>query len=209
VGSDVLIGAMVQRADRSTNPLIDGEETVPDAYLAGPYAAYRLSPNLVLGARAAWGETSDITTSENDQQSLARNRLLTEARLSGNWAVGKWQLMPAASITYVDDTAIASISGLSDTAAQTRLTAGPQIRRQFDAGDAGSLEPFAFFKTSLGLDSIMVLPDAARNTIGGGVALNQPDGYSIQATANFSETVGAELPDAEVAGKVSLSMPLQ
>jgi hypothetical protein len=209
VGSDVLIGAMVQRADRSTNPLIDGEETGPDAYLAGPYAAYRLSPNLVLGARAAWGEASDVTTSENDQQSLARNRLLTEARLSGNWAVGKWQLMPAASITYVDDTAIASISGLSDTAAQTRLTAGPQIRRQFNAGDAGSLEPFAFFKTSLGLDSIMVLPDAARNTIGGGVALNQPDGYSIQATANFSETVGAELPDAEVAGKVSLLMPLQ
>jgi len=209
VGSDVLIGAMVQRADRSTNPLIDGEEAGPDAYVAGPYAAYRLSPNLVLGARAAWGETSDVTTSDNDQQSLAGDRLLTEARLSGNWAVGKWQLMPAASITYVDDTAIASISGLSDAAAQTRLTAGPQIRRQFNAGDAGSLEPFAFFKTSLDLDSIMVLPDAARNTIGGGVALNQPDGYSIQATANFSETVGAELPDAQVAGKVSLSMPLQ
>jgi hypothetical protein len=209
VGSDVLIGAMVQRADRSTNPLIDSEEIVPDAYLAGPYAAYRLSPNLVLGARAAWGETSDVTTSDNDQQSLAKNRLLTEARLSGNWAVGKWQLMPAASITYVDDTAIASISGLSDAATQTRLTAGPQIRRQFDAGDAGSLEPFAFFKTRLDLDSIVVLPNAARNTIGGGVALNQPDGYSIQATANFSESVGAELPDAEVAGKVSLSMPLQ
>jgi len=209
VGSDVLIGAMVQRADRSTNPLIDGEETVPDAYLAGPYAAYRLSPNLVLGARAAWGETSDVTTSDNDRQSLTKNRLLTEARLSGNWAVGNWQLMPAASITYVDDTAIASISGLSDAVAQTRVTAGPQIRRQFDAGGAGSLEPFAFFKTSLDLDSIVVLPDAARNTIGGGVALNQPDGYSIQATANFSETVGAELPDAEVAGKVSLSMPLQ
>ena len=117
--------------------------------------------------------------------------------------------MPAASITYVDDNAV-SVSGLSDTTVQTtRLTAGPQIRRQFDAGDAGSLEPFAFFKTSLDLDSIQVAPSAARNTIGGGVALNQPAGYSIQATANFSETVGAELPDAEVAGKVSLSMPLQ
>lgn len=209
VGPDVLIGAMVQRADRSTNPLIDGEETISDAYLAGPYAAYRLSPNLVLGARAAWGETSDVTTSDNDQQSLTKSRLLTEARLSGNWAVGKWQLMPAASITYVDDTAIASISALSDAAAQTRLTAGPQIRRQFDAGDAGSLEPFAFFRTSLDLDSVRVVPDAARSTIGGGVALNQPDGYSIQAIANFSETIGAELPDADVAGKVSLSMPLQ
>ncbi len=209
LGSEVLIGAMVQRADRSTNPLIDGEGTTPDAYLAGPYAAYRLSPNLVLGARAAWGETSDVTTSDNDQQSLTKSRLLTETRLSGNWALGKWQLMPAASITYVDDNAVA-VSGPSDTMVQTtRLTAGPQIRRQFDAGDAGSLEPFAFFKTSLDLDSLQVAPSAARNTIGGGVALNQPDGYSIQATANFSETLGTELPDAEVAGKVSLSMPLQ
>jgi hypothetical protein len=118
--------------------------------------------------------------------------------------------MPAAAITYVDDNAAASISGPADGAAQTtRLTAGPQIRRQFDAGDAGSLEPFAFFKTSLDLDSVMVLRDAARNTIGGGVALNQPDGYSIQATANFSETLGAALPDPTLAGKVSVSMPLQ
>lgn len=209
VGSALLIGAMVQRNDRSANPLIADEDTTPDAYLAGPYAAYRLSPNVVLGARAAWGETSDLAVAESDQQSLTKSRLLTEARLSGNWAVGKWQLMPAASITYVDDTAVASVSGLTDAAAQTtRLTAGPQIRRQFDAGDAGSLEPFAFFRTSLDLDSIIV-PDAARNTIGGGVALNQPDGYSIQAIANFSETIGVELPDPAVTGKVSVSMPLQ
>jgi hypothetical protein len=210
LGSALLIGAMVQRNDRSTNPLIDGEDTTPDVYLAGPYAAYRLSPNLVLGARAAWGETSDATAAEIDQQSLANSRLLTEARLSGNWAVGKWQVMPAASITYVHDTAVASVSGLTDAAAQTtRLTAGPQIRRQFDAGDAGSLEPFAFFRTSLDLDSVKVVPDAARNTIGGGVALNQPDGYSIQAIANFSETIGVELPDPTLTGKVSVSMPLQ
>jgi hypothetical protein len=119
-----------------------------------------------------------VTTSDGDQQGPTKSRLLTEARVSGNWAVGKWQLMPAAAITYVDD-------------------------------NAGSLEPFAFFKTSLDLDSVMVLRDAARNTIGGGVALNQPDGYSIQATANFSETLGAALPDPTLAGKVSVSMPLQ
>jgi Autotransporter beta-domain len=210
LGSDVLIGAMVQRDNRSANPLIDSDGIAPDVYLAGPYAAYRLSPNLVFGARAAWGESSDGTTSDSDQESLTRSRLLTEARLSGNWAVGNWQLMPAASITYVDDAAVASISGLSDITVQTtRLTAGPQIRRQFDAGDIGSLEPFAFFRTSLDLDSIEVVPDAARHTIGGGVALNQPDGYSIQAIANFSETIGAELPDPALTGKVSVSMPLQ
>ena len=55
VGSDLLLGAMVQRDDRLVTLPVDGEVTATDAYLAGPYAAYRLSSNLVLGARAAWG----------------------------------------------------------------------------------------------------------------------------------------------------------
>ncbi len=137
--------------------------TAPDAYLAGPYAAYRLSQNLVLGARAAWGEISDGTTPISEAQIFTTNRLLTEARLSGNWAFGQWQLMPAASISYVGDTTVASISGLSNATAQTtRFTAGPQLRRLIDAGDAGILEPFAFCKTSLDLESVKVMPEHHR-----------------------------------------------
>jgi hypothetical protein len=209
LGSDLLIGAMVQRDDRSATLPIGGEVTAPDAYLAGPYAAYRLSPNLVLGARAAWGELSDSTIPLTEEQNLTKTRLLTEARLNGNWAVGKWQVMPAASIIYTDDASVASIAGLSEATAQsTRFTAGPQLSRQFDAGDAGIVEPFAFAKTSVDLDSIKAMPGAARNTIGGGVALNQLDGYSIQATADYSETVGNELPDPALTGRVAVSMPL-
>ena len=43
LGSDLLLGAMVQRDDRIVTLPIDGEVTATDAYLAGPYAAYRLS----------------------------------------------------------------------------------------------------------------------------------------------------------------------
>ena len=118
--------------------------------------------------------------------------------------------MPAASISYVGDTTVASISGLSDATAQTtRFTAGPQLRRLIDAGDAGILEPFAFFKTSLDLEGVKVMPEVARNTVGGGVVLNRPEGYSIQATADYSETVGAELPDPSIAGQISVSVPLR
>lgn len=210
LGSDVLIGAMVQRDDRTLKLLIGGEVTAADAYLAGPYAAYRLSPNLVLGARAAFGEISDGAIPISEAQTFTTNRLLTEARLSGNWDFGQWQLMPAASISYVGDTTVASIAGLSEATAQTtRFTAGPQLRRLIDAGDAGILEPFAFFKTSLDLESVKVMPEVARNTIGGGVVLNRPEGYSIQATADYSETVGAELPDPSIAGQVSVSVPLR
>jgi Autotransporter beta-domain len=209
LGSDLLLGAMVQRDDRIVTLPIDGEVTATDAYLAGPYAAYRLSSNLVLGARAAFGETSDGTALVSEEAYFTTNRLLTEARLSGSWGLGEWQLTPAAALTHVDETAIAAIPGLAGTSVtMTRFTAGPEVRRPIDMGFGSSLEPFAFFKTSFDLDDIKVGPGAARNTIGGGVVVNDAEGYVIQATGDYSETVGAATPDQSLAGKVMVSVPL-
>jgi hypothetical protein len=209
LGSDLLLGAMVQRDDRIVTLPIDGEVTATDAYLAGPYAAYRLSPNLVLGGRAAFGETSDGTTLLSEETDFTTSRLLTEARLSGSWGFGEWQLMPAAAVTHLDETSIAAIPGVAETSvAMTHFTAGPELRRPIDMGFGSSLEPFAFFKTSFDLDDIKIGPAAARNTIGGGVVMNDADGYVIQAIGNYSETVGAAIPDPSLAGKVMVSVPL-
>ena len=209
LGSDLLLGAMVQRDDRIVTLPIDGEVTATDAYLAGPYAAYRLSPNLVLGGRAAFGETSDGTTLLSEETDFTTSRLLTEARLSGSWRLGDWQLMPAAAVTHVDEIAISAIPGLSETSVTTtRFTAGPELRRSIDIGLGSSLEPFAFFKTSFDLDDIKVGPGTARSTIGGGIVVNDADGYLIQAIGDYSETVGAAIPDQSLAGKVSVSVPL-
>ena len=70
------------------------------------------------------------------------------------------------------------------------------------------MEPFAFFKTSCDLDDIKIASGAARSTIGGGVVMNDADGYVIQATGDYSETVGAATPDQSLAGKVIVSVPL-
>jgi hypothetical protein len=75
-------------------------------------------------------------------------------------------------------------------------------------GFGSSLEPFAFFKTSFDLDDIKVGPAAARSTIGGGVVVNDAEGYVIQAMGDYSETLGATLPDQSLAGKVLVSVPL-
>ena len=210
LGSDVLLGAMVEKDDRIVTLPIGGDLTATDVYLAGPYAAYRLSSNLVLGARAAWGEISDGATSlANEEANFITNRLLTEARLSGSWDLGGWQLMPAAALTHVDETALAatpSPAGTSTTA--TRFTAGPEVRRAIDMGFGSSLEPFAFFKTSFDLDDVKIAPGAARSTIGGGIVMNDALGYIIQATGDYSETVGFALPDPSLAGKVMVSVPL-
>jgi hypothetical protein len=200
---------MVQRDDRIVALPIAVELTATDAYLAGPYAAYRLSSNLVLGARAFWGKASDGRVLASEEADFTTDRLLTEARLSGSWGLGEWQLMPAAAITHVDEIAISAIPGLSETSVTTtRFTAGPELRRSIDIGLGSSLEPFAFFKTSFDLDDIKVGPGTARSTIGGGIVVNDADGYLIQAIGDYSETVGAALPDQSLAGKVMVSVPL-
>ena len=207
LGSDLLLGAMVQRDDRIVTLPIGVELTATDAYVAGPYAAYRLSSNLVLGARASWGKASDGWTLASEEANFTTDRLLTEARLSGSWGLGEWQLMPAAAVTHVDE--IARIPGLSETSVTTtRFTAGPELRRSIDIGLGSSLEPFAFFKTSFDLDDIKVGPGTARSTIGGGIVVNDADGYLIQAIGDYSETVGAAIPDQSLAGKVLVSIPL-
>jgi hypothetical protein len=209
LSSDLLLGAMVQRDDRIVTLPIGVEMTATDAYLAGPYAAYRLSSNIVLGARAAWGKTSDGTTLLSEETDFTTNHLLTEARLSGSWGMGEWQLRPAAAVTHVDETAIAAIPGLAETSVtMTRFTAGPEVRRSIDTGFGSILEPFAFFKTSFDLDDIKVGPATARSTIGGGVVVNDADGYVIQAMGDYSETLGAAIPDQSLAGKVLVSVPL-
>ena len=209
LGSDLLLGAMVQRDDRIVTLPIGVELTATDAYVAGPYAAYRLSSNLVLGARASWGKASNGWTLASEEADFTTDRLLTEARLSGSWGLGEWQLMPAAAVTHVDEIAISAIPGLSETSVTTtRFTAGPELRRSIDLGLGSSLEPFAYFKTSFDLDDIKVGPGAARSTIGGGVVVNDADGYLIQAIGDYSETVGAAIPDQSLAGKVLVSVPL-
>jgi hypothetical protein len=210
LGSDFLLGALVQMDDRVFTLPMDGEVAAADGYFAGPYAAYRLSSNLVLGARAAWGEISDGVLLASEEAKLTTNRLLTEARVTGSWGIGGWQLMPTAAITHVDETSVAAMTGPVDgtSVTTTRFTAGPAVSRSIDTGSGSSLEPFAYFKTSFELHDVLVVPGAARSTIGGGVVVNDADGYKIQAIGDYSETVGAEAPDESLAGKVLVSVPL-
>jgi hypothetical protein len=60
---NLLIGGMVQLDDSHQTILALPDATAGSAYLAGPYLAYRLSPNVVLDAKAAWGTAHDSAAS--------------------------------------------------------------------------------------------------------------------------------------------------
>jgi hypothetical protein len=136
LGSDLLLGAMVQRDDRIVTLPVDGEVTATDAY----FGRSLCSLSAVLKSRPrrpglAGAKSPNGTTPCERGVRLHHHRLLTEARLTGSWGLGEWQLMPAAAVTHLDETAIAAIPGLAGTnLATTRFTAGPEVRRPIDMG---------------------------------------------------------------------------
>jgi hypothetical protein len=70
----------------------------------------------------------------------------------------------------------------------TRLSIGPQLKRRVDMSSGVSVEPFAFFKSSLDLADATWASPVGQNTIGGGVTLVKPDKYNISAVADVTES---------------------
>ncbi|ODR99569.1 hypothetical protein AUC71_03570 [Methyloceanibacter marginalis] len=131
--------------------------------------------------------------------------MLSEAKVTGQWGWQGWQLSQSGAISYFDETssALADLPGTSVDV--TRLSVGPELKRRFEAGNA-SIEPFAFFKSSVDLSGTGLTDPNALNTIGAGVTLAEPENYSIRATAGYSEST--ESPETGAAsGKVSVSVP--
>jgi len=202
---DLLIGGMVQLDDSRRSILASPDASEGAAFMAGPYMAYRVTPNIRLDAKAAWGTAHDSAVSGANSISLDTNRMLTEARLTGDWGWNSWQLSQSGALTYAGETSdgMAGISAESIDVA--RFTVGPELKRHIDTGIGASIEPFAFFKSSLDLTDAASAAPLAQNTIGGGVTLARPDTYNIRAMADFTESNNGA--DQVATGKVMVTVP--
>lgn len=208
IGRNVLFGAMAQLEDLHQSAADWGPSgAAGDAYLAGPYVAMKLTPNLTLDAKAAWGQGNVDTTAGN----LASDRSLAEARLKGNWTVNDWRLSPSASLSRVTESA-ANVPGTA--VAVERLTVGPEIARPVALGDGRVVEPFLHYQNSLDFDAATALlqpgspvPDLnAQSTVGGGLTYTKPNEYTIRATTDV-QGVGSEA-DKNLSSRVQVSIPL-
>ena len=151
VGKDFLLGGMVEvdEARQSVISLPEGADGT--AYMAGPYVAYQLTPHLQVDAKTAWGTGQNSATTGSETTAFDTDRMLTEAKVSGKWGWKAWQLSQSGALTYVDETS-AGIAGMPGTSIDvTRFTVGPELKRRIDTGHGASIEPFAFFKSSLDL----------------------------------------------------------
>jgi hypothetical protein len=203
---NLLIGGMVQLDDSHQTILAAPNASDGTAYMAGPYVAYRLTPNVMLDAKAAWGTAHDNAATGTGDLKLATTRSLSEARLTGQWGWNAWQLSQSGAVTYLDDARYSGIPGGPDTSLEvTRFSVGPELKRQFDTSNGASIEPFAFFKSSLNLGESGWAAPAGQNTVGGGVLLAKPDKYKIRAGADFTESLSGT--DEIATGRVSVSVP--
>ena len=210
VRRDLLVGGMVQVDETVRGIDANAPGSVAgQAYMAGPYMAYRVTPGITLDAKTAIGVAEDSAVEDTGSADFATNRMLSEARVTSKVAIDKWTLTQKGAVTYMDERSSASVPGVAGSAVDaTRLSVGPELKRPIDAGDGKSLKPFVFYKKSLNLDRGGPLDlSGSQDIVGGGVSLNKQNAYQIRATADFTETQAEKL-DNSVAGRVQVNVPL-
>ena len=170
--------------------------------MAGPYMAYRLTPHVTLDAKAGWGAADDSAVAQTGNARFATDRMQSEAKLRGNWGYNQWQFSQSGAVTYLGE----STDAIGNSVDVTRLSVGPEMKRHFDTKGGASLEPFAFFKSSLDLGDAAFTEPVARNTLGAGVSLIKPENFDIRATADYTESTNNAVAPATT-GKVQVSVP--
>jgi len=203
--NNLLLGGMVQVDEANQTTLATPDAAAGTAYMTGPYLAYRVTPHITLDAKAAWGMGEDSAMVGDARTDFATQRMLSEAKVTGQWGWQGWRLSQSGAISYLDETS-ANIPGIAGTSVDVaRLSLGPEVKRRFEAGD-GSIEPFAFFKSSVDLSETGLADPNALNTLGGGVTFAEPESYSIRATTGYSEST-ANTDTGETRGKVQVTVP--
>lgn len=204
VDNDLLVGGMVQ-LDEARQTSLTETGAAGSANMTGPYLAYRVTPHITFDAKTAWGMGEDNTVVGDERTAFTTQRMLSEAKVTGQWGWQGWQLSQSGGVSYLDETTAKTPELAGTSVDVTRLSVGPELKRRFEAGET-SIEPFAFFKSSVDLSGEALADPNALNTIGGGITFVEPDSYSIRATAGYSESTASTDPGS-ASGKVSVSVP--
>jgi hypothetical protein len=120
MSKNFLFGGMVDDARQTV--LAAPDQAGGKAFMAGPYMAYRLTPNFVFDAKAGWGTAQDSAVAGTGSARFATQRLLSEAKLSGHWGFRQWQFTQSGAVTYLGETSGAT----GNTVDVTRFSVGPE-----------------------------------------------------------------------------------
>ncbi|CAN7403178.1 IPT/TIG domain-containing protein [Aminobacter sp. LjRoot7] len=143
----ILVGLGLQ-LDWTDMEADDGATIEGTGYLVGPYVTARLTENLFLDARAAWGQSSNTAspfgTYEDD---LDGTRWLVSAALIGQYDIDRWRVAPTARLTYFEEGTDAYTDGLGLPIPEIEIATGtfefgPKVSYRMELDSGMSFEPF-------------------------------------------------------------------
>jgi outer membrane autotransporter protein len=221
----LLVGLMAQYdiltpGPRSQEPAASASG---QGWMAGPYATLRLSDNVFLQARGAWGQSSnEVSPFGTYTDKFDTVRWLTSSTLLGRWGSGPWQLRPSASVAYMEDVSksYTDTFGLvipSVTARLGQAKAGTEIGYRYRFNSDLTIEPHVGFQViynfaggtsnSLGVVAGQnVGPDGARGRVEIGQRALTSRGISIDMSLSY-DGIGAKDYEAYSA-RAQLHVPL-
>ncbi|MEZ5898867.1 MAG: autotransporter outer membrane beta-barrel domain-containing protein [Hyphomicrobiaceae bacterium] len=221
----VLVGALVQvddtREDVNKSDLTGKVEGT--GWMVGPYVGIKLTDNLFLDARAAYGTSSndiwlDDSAAGYRSASFDTDRWLTTATLTGNEYIGNFRFSPQLGLAYGREwygdyyNSIGQVVEGRDISI-ARINATLEVGYRFDLVDGTMIEPHVsisgianFSGDDLIIAGEIIDPNENRAKIEGGFIVQTREGYAIRAAAAYD---GIGQSDFEAySGSLWLNVPL-
>ena len=220
----LLVGTFVQFDSLRQSSAKQATEASGAGWMVGPYATVRLSENLFLQGRAAWGQTSnEVSPFMTYVDKFDSTRWLASATLSGRWTHGAWSFSPSASVSYIEDVTkiYADTFGVIIPSVKSQLgqaKIGPEISYKYVASPYLVLEPragvqliwnFAGSTSAEGIDTLggeTAGPSGARGRAELGVRATTSSGISLDLSGSY-DGIGAHGYSATT-GRIILRVPL-
>ena len=220
VSPDLLIGALASFDDAQQDLSGLGGKARSTGWMVGPYATLRLTNNLFLQARAAWGKsTHELGFDGSPEDRFDADRWLVRGTLIGQWRWGPWQLRPRVSVGYIEEQQETYLSALGvvvpeQKVALGQLKGGPEISYRHKLADGTVIEPSVLlegvwnFTQNPGVGAIddLAFGEDLRARIEAGVMVYMRGGLSVGAAVSY-DGIGASDYQA-IAGKARVRMPL-
>ena len=200
VGSNLLVGFGVQfdwmEFETSTGGTFEGK-----GYMVGPYATLRLSEQLYLDGRLAYGRSSNTVDPFGFyQDDVDAERLLASASLIGEFHIDAYRIRPELRASYYRETTDAYVDSLGVAIGEGEASIGvvefgPTVSRRFQLPNGGSVEPFAkadivwTFDSSNAAAAVRspetVTTEGVRGRLEAGFSLSGDGGSSLTASGYY------------------------
>lgn len=213
VTPDIMMGALAQLDRGTESSAHDSPSMAARGWMVGPYMSMKLGSGVVFDGRAAWGQTANIISSGDIDDSLTPRRLV-RGKLTGTREYSGWKVAPSVGLVYIEDAVRDGATGATKGAGTGKVEVLPEVSRRFNLDSTTFIEPRAAVGAFVGFDELGALNPTASSTrptdvqlkAEAGVALGVKDGSTLQATGGVES--GAANGPENWRGRLQLNMPL-